>query len=67
MLSFVKPDITKRRTSSSSKIDIDAMKASTDFSGGDNETYERFWQVFEEFSNDDRQLFLKFMSGRTRL
>ena len=67
MLSFVKPEITKRRTSSSSKIDIAAMKASTDLHGGDIESYERFWQVFEEFSNDDRQLLLKFMSGRTRL
>ena len=32
-----------------------------------NERKERFWKVIESFSNEDKSLFLKFVTGRKRL
>lgn len=58
---------------SSNKIDVGAFKASTIFrqSGCDKKEKDRvesmFWEVIESMSNEDRQLVLKFMSGRSRL
>ena len=58
---------------SSNKIDVGAFKASTIFrqSGCDQKEKDRvesmFWEVIESMSNEDRQLVLKFMSGRSRL
>jgi E3 ubiquitin-protein ligase HERC1 len=33
----------------------------------DHEIVQRFWRVFEEFSEEERQLYLKFVWGRTRI
>ena len=32
-----------------------------------NELIQWFWQVLESFSNDERILFMRFVSGRSRL
>ena len=66
------PEIAKRRICSSATIDFGAFKASTYFHGlhdeKEKEKYTKmFLEVVEDMNNEDRQLLLKFMSGRTRL
>lgn len=49
-------------------VDIDIMKKITSCSGGDkSEIMTWFWEIFEEMSNEDRCLYLKFVWGRSRL
>ena len=77
IMAILTPTIAKRRICSSSIISLEAFKASTDFnfSGGPEiydekdkkEAKDLFWKMIEEISNEDRQLILKFMCGRTRL
>ena len=33
----------------------------------DHEVIQWFWQILESFSNEEKVLFLKFVSGRSRL
>ena len=50
-------------------IDVAALKAITTYPGADEDEPEiqRFWRVFEQFSDAERALYLKFVWGRTRL
>lgn len=69
MMLFMTPQILAKRAVAPQIISISALKASTDT---DNEKLRPelktwFWEIMEEMSNDDRQLFLKFTCGRTRL
>ncbi len=51
------------------EIETEALKAITSYSGGDASctTAKFFWKVFEEFSYDERALYLRFVWGRSRL
>ena len=50
-------------------IDIDKLKKITNYCGCDenNEFIQRFWRVLEEFSEEHKQKYLKFVWGRSRL
>jgi hypothetical protein len=52
-----------------SEITVQALKSITEYtsSSADNEYVLRFWRVFEEFTQDERSMFLKFVWGRSRL
>jgi hypothetical protein len=52
-----------------SEISVDALKSITEYSScsADNEHVKRFWRAFEEFTNEQRSSFLKFVWGRARL
>ena len=77
-MSLLTPEIAKRRTCSSATVDFEAFKVSTNFG---SDFYERnpvtddkieaaksmFLDIVSEMENEDRQLLLKFMTGRTRL
>lgn len=79
MLLQMLPNLASKRACASSKIDIKALKAvislsidCCDYGEEDGEkdrdsAKERFWRVMESFSHEDRQLFVKFATGRTRL
>ena len=47
------PKIAMARACSDNIIDLEAFKASTNFSGSDKQQ-ERFWNVVEEFTNKER-------------
>ena len=51
-------------------VDVELLKKNTRYDRGYSEktpviTY--FWEVLKEFSNEERQLYLKFVWGRSRL
>ncbi|CAI2359604.1 unnamed protein product [Moneuplotes crassus] len=50
-------------------ISTDDLKSITYYSdcNSENEFVERFWRVFDEFTNQEKSMFLKFTWGRARL
>jgi len=50
-------------------IEVEKLKKITTYSGGSesDEAIQRFWRVFEEFTEDEKQQYLKFVWGRSRL
>lgn len=66
MLLQLQPSIGSKRACASSQIDTKSFKALCRVDGN-KEGVEMFWELFEEFSNADRQLLIKFATGRTRL
>ena len=76
------PHLASRRACASSVIDMRSLRAVTNvsfnFHHGDSynpedmekdkkEAIARFWRVIEKYSNEDKSLFVKFATGRTRL
>ena len=53
----------------SPEISVEALKSITTYRGieATSNLVVWFWQVFEEFTNHERSLFLRFVWGRTRL
>ncbi|RWS12697.1 E3 ubiquitin-protein ligase HERC2-like protein [Dinothrombium tinctorium] len=51
------------------EIPLDLLKSVTTYKGvePDSSLVQWFWKVMEEFSNEERSLFLRFVWGRTRL
>jgi len=52
------------------EVDIAILKANTVYGDGISDStpsVELFWQVLEEFSQDDKQKYLRFVWGRSRL
>lgn len=52
------------------EVDIDILKANTIYGDGVSETtpsVQLFWQVLHDFSQEDRQRYLRFVWGRSRL
>lgn len=51
--------------------DIDYLKQHTSYSGhfkqADSKTRKWFWEIFEEMSEEDRQLYLRFVNGQSKL
>ena len=52
-----------------SEISVATLKSITEYSNcsAENEYVKRFWRVFEEFTNEEKSMFLKFVWGRARL
>ena len=50
-------------------IDIDKLKSITTYSGASESSaiIKRFWRVMTAFDDDQRQMYLKFVWGRSRL
>lgn len=50
-------------------VSVDRLRSITRFpnNGSDHAIIERFWRVFEAFNNEERQAYLKFVWGRSRL
>ncbi|CAI2369874.1 unnamed protein product [Moneuplotes crassus] len=59
----------EQRVTGPSVISSDILKSITYYSNcsADNEYIQRFWRVFDAFSNQERCMFLKFVWGRARL
>ena len=59
----------EERVRGPSEISVEVLKSITDYSScsSDNEFVQRFWRVFEEFTTEERSMFLKFAWGRSRL
>jgi len=56
------------RVSGLKEIEVDKLRSITVYEGAyDMTTRDRFWQVFEEFTQEQRQKYLKFVWGRSRL
>ena len=54
----------------SGDIKIEVLRANTDYTGGTNETDPHiafFWEVLNEMNSKEKQLFLRFVWGRSRL
>ena len=51
------------------EIDIEQLKKLTTYQSCDeeNEYVQRFWRVFDNFTQEERSLYLKFVWGRSRL
>ena len=71
MLANINGKIAASRTCSKAEITTKALKSVTRMhKGSDDDTkqwYKWFWEIFEEMSKKERQLFLKFMSGNSRI
>ena len=66
---FMTPQIIAKRAVAPQIISISALKASTTDCNAETrpELKTWFWEIMEEWSNENRQLFLKFTCGRSRL
>ena len=66
MLLHITPKVAAKRACAATVISISSLKVVTRFYA-DEELKKRFWEVMETFSNEDRSLFVKFITGRQRL
>ena len=49
-------------------IEIERLKAITEYYGDENcKAVKQFWEVLERFDNDQRQAYLKYVWGRSRI
>lgn len=57
------------RRASGGEIDTDALKSITDYEGAsdDSEIIKFFWEIFDNFTQEDRKMYLKFIWGRSKL
>ena len=63
LLLHLTPKVAEKRTCAAPIITVENMKLVTSFSA--NETFKkRFWNVIGKFSNEDRSLLVKFITGR---
>ena len=78
MLIHMLPHLASKRACASGKIDIKTLKAACTvrYYGQEEadenkkrkkEVKDRFWRVMESFDHADRQLLIKFATGRNRL
>ena len=69
LLLHMNAEITSKRTCSTAQINVKAFKAATYFESEERkELSDWYWQLIEEdFSNNDLQLLVKFICGRSRL
>ena len=68
-LSILSWEDLEERVRGPNEITAEALQEITEYSNCDqnNEYVKRFWRVFENFTNDQKSLFLKFVWGRDRL
>lgn len=55
------------RITGEKEISLERLKSISSCNTTNSEHEKRFWRVFESFSNEERQAYLKFVWGRTRL
>ena len=69
IISYLTPAAIERRACGEKTVQVDLLKSITRYKycSEDHEAIQRFWRVFESFSSEERQLYLKFVWGRSRL
>ena len=69
VLSLMNWEQVENRACGEKELDVERLKTITSFPNcsNDHAIVARFWRVFEAFSNEERQQYLKFVWGRTRL
>ena len=69
IISYLTPAAIERRACGEKTVQVDLLKSITQYKycSEDHEAIKRFWRVFESFSSEERQLYLKFVWGRSRL
>jgi len=69
LLSLFTPGEVEALVCGSPELDLPLLKQSTEYSGvSESDQHVRFfWDALESFSNEERQMFLRFTWGRTRL
>lgn len=50
-------------------VDVEKLKSITEYHScnADTKVIKMFWKVFEEISDEDKTLYLKFVWGRSRM
>ena len=68
-IEYLSPSIFEEKVCGERKIEVDELKSITTYPNckEDHEIVERFWRVFEEFTQEERALYLMFVWGRNRL
>ena len=66
MLLHMTPKVAANRACAAPKIEISALKVVSRVEGSDK-FQKMIWEMLESFSYEDRALFVKFATGRTRL
>ena len=69
VLSIMDWEQVESRACGQKTIEIDKLKSITRYSGAteDSAIIKRFWRVLTSFDDDQRQMYLKFVWGRSRL
>ena len=68
VLSFLSWEDVELRASGSKEIEVEALKKITKSNvGEDHKIIKWFWEIFEEFNQDQRRLYLKFVWGRSKI
>ena len=69
VISYLSAAAFETRVCGKKTIEVDALKKITEYpTTPDSSPYiKRFWRVFKGFSQEERQIYLKFVWGRTRL
>lgn len=69
VLSIMDWEQVESRACGQKTIEIDKLKSITRYSGAteDSAIIKRFWRVLTAFDDDQRQMYLKFVWGRSRL
>ena len=69
ILSLFNWEQVENRACGEKEIDVARLKTITSFPNcsSDHAIVGRFWRVFEAFSEEEKQQYLKFVWGRTRL
>jgi len=69
VLAFLTWDEVELRACGPKDIDLEALKAITNYYGAssDHKTIKMFWQMFDSFTQEERRKYLKFVWGRSKL
>lgn len=68
VLSFLAPDDVELRACGTKDVEVEALKKITNSNvGDDHRVLKWFWEIFEEFSQDERRKYLKFVWGRSKI
>lgn len=69
VLSIMDWEQVESRACGQKTIEVDKLKAITRYEGASENSaiIKRFWRVFTSFDDDQRQMYLKFVWGRSRL
>lgn len=66
-LKLITPKLAELRAVGSPDFDMEFFKANTYHNGGYEELENSFWEVFEAFTTEEKELYCRFACGRKRL
>mmetsp|Transcript_17059 Transcript_17059/g.23592 ORF Transcript_17059/g.23592 Transcript_17059/m.23592 type:complete len:85 (+) Transcript_17059:105-359(+) len=66
-LKLITPKLAELRAAGNPEFDLEFFKANTSHHGAGGVEEKMFWEVFEAFTTEEKELYCRFACGRKRL